>query len=75
VNAFFLNEPLREHYVCDAIINNKRQTKTKTNKKTTKKQKGKIHKKKPQKTHKNTNTKPKSQWTVQHVTKNTKICN
>jgi hypothetical protein len=50
VNAFFLNEPLREHYVCDAIINNKRQTKTKTNKKTTKKQKGKIHKKNPQKT-------------------------
>ena len=38
-------------------------------------QKGKIHKKNPQKTHKNTNTKPKSQWTVQHVTKNTKICN
>ena len=39
MNAFFLNEPLREHYVCDAIINNKRQTKTKTNKKTTKKAK------------------------------------
>ena len=52
MNAFFLNEPLREHYVCDAIINNKRQTKTKTNKKATKKAKKAKYTKKTQKTHK-----------------------
>jgi hypothetical protein len=51
VNAFFLNEPLREHYVCDAIINNKRQTKTKTNKKTTKKAKRQNTQKKTHKKH------------------------
>jgi hypothetical protein len=51
VNAFFLNEPLREHYVCDAIINNKRQTKTKTNKKTTKKCKKAKYTKKTHKKH------------------------
>jgi hypothetical protein len=51
VNAFFLNEPLREHYVCDAIINNKRQTKTKTNKKATKKAKKAKYTKKNHKKH------------------------
>ena len=51
MNAFFLNEPLREHYVCDAIINNKRQTKTKTNKKTTKKAKRQNTQKKTHKKH------------------------
>lgn len=51
MNAFFLNEPLREHYVCDAIINNKRQTKTKTNKKATKKAKKAKYTKKKHKKH------------------------
>lgn len=61
----------------NAIINNKRQPKQKQKKKGG----GQKRKKKEKKTqiknktpHKNTNTKPKSHWTVQHVTENTKIC-
>ena len=68
MNAFFLNEPLREHYVCDAIINNKRQTKTKTNKKATKKAKRQNT---PKKNTKNTQKhKYKTEIAVDSTTRN-----